>query len=191
MNVPLLLVAVILALAIDQSLMHALALATTAPSLTMILVVFLALHAPRDRVLWLGWGIGLLIDLVTVYPHGGVWGDLPVLGPNALGWCFGAYVVMLVRAMLYRRQLHTIAVMTVVFAIASNLVSVFVLAVHGLYEPVPILWTEGGPVRGLLERLGSGLFTSVLALLVGPLLQLSLPAWRFRQPLPRAVARRA
>lgn len=191
MNLPLLLVAVVLALAIDQSLMHALSLASTAPSLTMILVVFLALHAPRDAVPWLGWGIGLLVDLVTVYPHGGVWGDLPILGPHALGWCFGAYVVMLVRAMLYRRQLHTIAVMTIVFTVAASLVVVFILALHGLYEPVPILWTEGGPVRGLLERLGSGLLTALLALVVGPLLQLSLPAWRFRQPLPRAVARRA
>jgi rod shape-determining protein MreD len=191
MNKPLLLVAVILALAVDGGLIHAITFASLTPSLAMILVVFLALHAPRESVPWIGWAVGLLVDLATPYAHGGTWGQGPIIGPNALGWCFGAYAVMLVRAMLYRRQIHTVAVMVLGFSVAAALVQVFVLTIHGFYEPVPIFWAERGPLAELLRRLGCGLYSAVLALALGPVLQLTLPAWRFRSPMPRAVTRRA
>jgi len=133
----------------------------------------------------------MLVDLTRPWDHGGPWGAGPIMGPHALGWCFAGYTVMLVRAMLYRRQIHTVAVMTVVFAIAANLVVVFVIAVHGFYEPDPIIWGAGGPAAELLARLGRGVYSGLLALLIGPLLHLTIPAWRFRQPMPRAGMRRA
>ena len=191
MNKPVLLVAVVLALALDGGFIHAIRFSSTTPDLPMVLMVFLALHAPRAVVPWLGWGLGLLVDLTRPWDHGGPWGPGPIVGPHALGWCFAAYLVMLVRAMLYRRQVHTVAVMTLVFAVAANLVVVFVIGVHGFYEPDPIQWPAGGAIDELLARLGRGVYSGLIALVLGPLLQLTLPAWRFRQAMPRAGLRRA
>lgn len=190
MNWTLLAVVLFVSLAADVSVAHVLSFKDISPSFAMILVVFLALHAPRSAVPWIGWGAGLLVDLLTPIPHGPLEVG-PLIGPHALGWCFGGYLVMLVRTMLFKRQIHTVAAMTLMFAVAASLLAVFILALHSIYEPVDVGWAEGGAVRELLRRLGVGLYSGLIALVLGPILTLTLPAWAFRQSMPRGLPRRA
>ncbi|MFK7960646.1 MAG: hypothetical protein AB8G96_08965 [Phycisphaerales bacterium] len=190
MNWTLLAVALFLSFAADVSVAHVLSFKDVSPSFSLVLVVFLSLHAPRNAVPWIGWGAGILMDLLSPIPHGPM-GVGPLIGPHALGWCFGSYLVMLVRTMLFKRQIHTVGAMTLMFAAAASLLAVFMLALHSMYEPVAVGWAEGGAIRELLRRLGGGLYSALIALVLGPVLTLTLPVWSFRQSMPRGLPRRA
>lgn len=179
-----------LALVFDEGFGTALRIGPFGPSAAAVAVVFLSLHAPRAVVPWIGWFTGLMIDLGAELAHEG-WGSAPMIGPHALGWCFGAYLVAVVRSMLFTRQLHTIAVMTVLFTVAANLGAVFVLAVHGLYEPGAPYLPGGSGMAELGRRLASGLASGALGLVLGPLLTILLPVFAFRAPMPRAGIRAA
>ena len=83
--------------------------------------------------------LGLLVDLASPLMHGRDQVG-PLLGPHALGYVFGCYMILQLRAMLFRRRAVTFAVMTAMAMIAAGLVVVFLLAVALLLGPI-LVWT--------------------------------------------------
>jgi rod shape-determining protein MreD len=176
-------------LVLEVSLRNVLMLGPIGPSFVIVLVVFISLFAPRFTALWACWVLGMLVDLCTPLMHGA---DRvgPLLGAHALGYVFGGYVILQIRAMLFRRRAVTMAVMTVICFVAASLVVVFLYAIHGFYPGEAPAWAEMRPVRELLLRLGVAGYSGLLALLIGPMLMWSAPLWAFRAgPQPYAGRR--
>jgi len=165
-----------LVLVLEVSLRNVLMLGPVGPSFVALLVVFVSLFAPRLTALWACWVLGLLVDLCSPLMHGADHVG-PLLGAHALGYVFGCYVILQMRAMLFRRRAVTFAVMTAISLLAAGLVVVFLLAVHRLYPGEGLALR---PLRELLLRLGVAGYSGVLALLLGPVLVWTAPMWGFR-----------
>jgi rod shape-determining protein MreD len=176
-------------LVLEVSLRNVLILGPIGPSFVIVLVVFISLFAPRMTALWACWILGLLADLCTPLMQGA---DLvgPLIGPHALGYVFGGYLILQLRAMLFRRRALTLAVMTAICLIAASLVVVFIYAVHGWYPGEELAWADLHPVGELLRRLGVALYSGLLALVIGPVLVWTAPAWAFRTGSQPYVVRR-
>jgi cell shape-determining protein MreD len=126
------------------------------------------------------------VDLCIDLPYGQD-RAAPLIGAHALGYTFGCFLLLQLRTMLFRGSALTLAVMTVLCAIASSLVVVFILGLHGQFEPQ---WAEARPTADLLRRVGNAVYSGVLALLLGPLLLWSMPVWAFLPAHQRLAARR-
>jgi rod shape-determining protein MreD len=155
------------------------------PSLPPILLTFIALFAPREIALWCAWGLGLLMDLYTPLPHGAET-VAPLIGPLTLGYVFAAFVVLQVRAMLFRRRMITLVVMSVAFMVAAQIVAVFIYAVHSWYPGAELVWADRSMGGELARRLAGAAYTGVISLLIAPALLWTLSAWRFETPGQRA-----
>jgi cell shape-determining protein MreD len=147
-----------------------------APSLVAMLVAFIALHASPRSSMWAAWWAGLLID--TAPGSGGSGAAAVVLGPHALGMVAAAWIVLLCRGMLFRSRLPTLVAVSGVVAAASALA---LTSIHTLRFWLP--WTQAAvPQRSvdvLLRLCGDAVATSLLALLVGWVLLMTVRAWRF------------
>ncbi|MHC4219084.1 MAG: rod shape-determining protein MreD [Planctomycetota bacterium] len=87
------------------------------PGLCGVVAVFVALSAPRTTALWACLVLGLLLDLshpLTVAENRVVY----LIGPYALGFALGGWLVIAGRAMVFRRRPLTIGVMTVLCLLA-------------------------------------------------------------------------
>jgi len=176
-------------LVLDVSAGNILVLADVRPSFVAVLAVFIALFAPRLSALWACWILGLLVDLNTWMMHGPDRAG-PLLGAYALGFAFGAILLLQLRPMLFRRRALTLAVMTFLFVAAAGLIVVAIYAAHGWYPREELHWAQLGTGRELLRRLGIAAYSALLALLLARALVWSLPLWAFRAPSQRAAARR-
>jgi len=157
------------------------------PSFVAVLVVFIALFAPRATALWAAWILGLMMDLTIDLDHGEAWPDGPLIGPYALGYPFGAYLLVQVRAMLLRGRALTMAVMTIIFVAAATIVAVFIYVAHGWYPSENIAWADLGLLGELGRRFGEALYSGLLALILAPILLWTTPLWLFRTPAQRAA----
>ena len=152
------------------------ALGEVYPSLVGVLVVFVALFAPRATALWAAWGLGLLLDLTLPEPS-----DLLVVGPHALGFVAGTCVVLYARAMVFRRRALTIGLLTLACLLAAGVVEVTVHTVR-LWLGDAALYSAGfHPAIELLRRIAIALYSALLALPVGWMLVRTLPVWGFQR----------
>jgi rod shape-determining protein MreD len=164
---------------LEVSVRHVIMFADISPSFVAMLVVFIALFAPRTTALWAAWMLGLLVDLNTPLMHGSDQvGRL--IGPYALGYPFGCVLILQLRAMLFRRSILTFAVMTTLCVIATSLVVVFIYALHGWYPNEELHWAELRERDELLRLLGVAVYSGVLGLVLGRALIWSMPMWTFR-----------
>jgi len=120
-----------LLLALQVGLTDAVALQTShgsvAPRLLLLLAVLVGLWA-SESVTITAWAIlGLLTDLVSPHP-----GGLHLLGPYTLGYLAGAYIILQVRPMLFRRHPLTVASMMIVCGGAVHLTVVALLTARML-----------------------------------------------------------
>jgi rod shape-determining protein MreD len=161
--------------------------AAISPSFVAVLVVFIALFAPRTTALWAAWILGLVMDLTLELEHGDAWDAGPLIGPYALGYPFGAYLLLQARAMLLRGRALTMAVMTIMFFAAATIVAVFIYVLHGWYPGEDIAWADLGLIGELGRRLGIAVYSGLLALILAPLLFWTTPLWSFRTPAQRAA----
>ncbi len=172
-------VAACLAVALDMGLSGAMTLRTIGfitPSFAGCLVAWIALFGRPDCVLWGAWVLGLLCDLTPGSMEGQ--GLVFIIGPHALGFPLGAWVVLTIRPMVFRDRILTLAVCTMLCVLAAG----FVMTVIGLVrywlpfaggEVVPFGFGE------LLRVAGDAVFSGVLAIPVGWLLFQLMPLWRF------------
>jgi rod shape-determining protein MreD len=151
------------------------------PSLCAVVAVFVALSAPRTAALWACFALGLLLDLshpVTVVENRVMY----LIGPYALGYLFGGWLVVSGRAMVFRRRPLTIGVMTVLCLLAAQLVAVgfYVLRSRAWYPGEPIFWTESTLWAELGVRLLTVLYSGLFAIPVGWLLVQTIGLWGFQ-----------
>ena len=145
------------------------------PSLVGVVLVFVAIFAPRPAVLWAAWGLGLFYDLSLAQPQG------VQIGPHALGYVFGAYLILQLRTMVFRRHLITISLMTAMFLAASGVVEVALLTVRLMFGDASLAAAEFRPVIEMLKRFGIAIYSALAAFPIGWILIKSLSLWAFPQ----------
>ncbi|MFW6059676.1 MAG: hypothetical protein ACODAQ_05810 [Phycisphaeraceae bacterium] len=144
------------------------------PSFMLILAVYVALLAPAQVVPWALLVLGVLVDLQM-----GPVPEAAILGPAALGYLFGAYVMLQLRVLVFRESVITLAALVFATGIFVQLVIV------GLYTMRGLPWLTAQPIEGwgaadqLVRRFFILLYTTVVALPVGALLLRTTPIWGF------------
>jgi rod shape-determining protein MreD len=151
------------------------------PSLCAVVAVFVALSAPRTAALWACLILGLLLDLchpLTVAENRVVY----LIGPHALGYLAGGWLVIALRPMVFRRRPLTIGVMTVLCLLAVQLVamSVYVLRARAWYPGPALYWTETSALAELGLRLLAGVYSGLFAIPVGWALVQTIGLWGFQ-----------
>jgi cell shape-determining protein MreD len=182
-------VAAVLGLVFDTGLSEVLRiekLGDIRPSLCAVVAVFVALSAPRTAALWACLVLGVLLDLaqpLTVAENRVVY----LIGPYALGYLFGGWLVIAGRSMVFRRRPLTIGVMTVLLLLAVQIVAVTVYLVRAQswYPGQPIVWTDVSVPAELGRRLLAALYSGVFAVPVGWLLVQSMGLWGFQTVVHR------
>lgn len=178
MNWLVFLASALVAAALDGGFTAALALGPFRPSMLPAVVAFVALHGPRRTTLWAAFAAGVLADLLQ--PSIGAAG-LPfhVLGPNALGFSFGATVVLLLRSMVFRRNPLTLGLMTAVLSIGLTVVTAAIFSARRYWTDELPPW-GGEPVQPwILGQLGSDLVSGAWAVPLAWALNASLERWDF------------
>ena len=146
------------------------------PSFAACLLAFVALMAPPITVIWAAWLLGLMVDLSPGLGEAG--GSLHVIGPHALGFPLGAWIVLNFRLWMFRRRVLTIAMLTFLCVLVAGLVQT---AVGILRFWLP--WAGGELVPfgmgEIVHEAGNAAYSALLAIPVGWLLLQTLPLWRF------------
>lgn len=143
------------------------------PRATGVLVVFVALFAPRSTALWAAWLLGLLLELTLPRAQG------VLVGPYTLGAVAAALVVLQLRTMVFRRRVLTIAVLTVAALAASGLVEVVVFALRSMFASASSPDAGFRAFAELGRRLGVAVCSGLLAVPLGWLLMQTAPFWGF------------
>lgn len=167
------------AVALDSTLMPVLGIAGHWPSLTAILMAWVALHASRDAAL----GAALLVGFYADAHPPAVWaeGSGVVFGPHMLAWVVAVFAVVEVRDVLFRRNAATVAVAACALVLGQSLVFLVIAGVRVVYaDPAP-LWGAGSGALALGHDALDALYTGLLALPVGWVLRRTLDWWGFAQ----------
>lgn len=133
-----------------------------APSLVLPLVVYLAMAAPAGASLWAGLLIGLAVDLVpkTLLGVGaGDVGKLTLIGPNALGFLAAAYLTLLLRGFLIRRNPLSLVALTILGGVLAALIAVALITLRAQFDSA-LDWSA---LRQLLARLGWAVYSGLAA----------------------------
>jgi rod shape-determining protein MreD len=151
------------------------------PSLCAVIAVFVALSAPRTAALWACLLLGVLLDLaqpLTVAENRVVY----LVGPYALGYLLGGWLVITSRAMVFRRRPLTIGVMTVLLLVAAQVlaVTIYVLRAQAWYPGQAIVWTDTSTLPEIGRRLLAAVYSGVLAVPAGWLLVQTIGLWGFQ-----------
>ena len=134
---PVFLAALWLMLGLDMGLRGQLQLGPfAAPSLTLVLVTYVAMWAPKLHAIYAAMIAGICLDLLGTYLSPGSTQGITAVGPYALGTVLGAFTVITARAMVERDNLLALPTMSVVLAGLTHLVLVFCLSVRSVYDPM-------------------------------------------------------
>jgi rod shape-determining protein MreD len=155
-------------------------LGDVSPSLLLITLVFVTLHAPNWPALWGALTLGVLAEvLATPMP------EAVLLGPHTLGFLAGGYAILQLRGMVFRQSLLAFVVLVMIAGLFVQLVAVALLTARG------IPWPLGEPVPGwsaadqLVERFLDLLYTAALAVPLGWALFRTTPIWGFAGKVER------
>lgn len=129
-----------------------------APTFVFSLVTILAMSAPPAQVTWLAILVGLTVDLTFPVELKDGGRQIVVIGPYALGFAFGAQLIMLLRSLVFGRNPLTVAFLSAVGSVLANVVVVAIYALRSRYDP--IIFNAG---EELGSRMGSSLYTGVAA----------------------------
>jgi cell shape-determining protein MreD len=151
------------------------------PSLCAVIAVFVALSAPRTAALWACLILGVLLDLaqpLTVAENRVVY----LVGPYALGFLFGGWLVMSGRSMVFRRRPLTIGVMTLLLVLAAQIgaVTIYLVRAQSWYPGPPIIWTDASTPAELGRRLLTAVYSGLVAVPAGWLLVQTIGLWGFQ-----------
>lgn len=155
---------------------------SASPSLVVPLVVFVALFAPGVTAYWTALILGFLVDVTTL--RGGLsTGGVPpmvIVGPHAIGFVAGAFLVHTVRPMMMKKNPLTIMALSMVVA---GLVAVVASSILGMRELFLVgSWGDGGEYRALSDlaaRLVGALYTAGTGLVIGAILLWLHPLFSF------------
>ncbi len=146
------------------------------PSISACLLGFLALQARPRTVLWSAWVLGMMMDVSP--GSAGAAGTVAVIGPRTLGAIASAQVVLLLRPVVFRRRIMTVAVVAGLVSVCIGLGSAAVETVRW-WMP----WTHAlapPPAGDRLATIGfSGIYTMLIGLPIGAILLGTSGWWRF------------
>ncbi len=149
------------------------------PSMAACVLVFVALQARPRVALWAAWVIGVVLDLGPT--AAGAAGGMPVIGPHALGAVAAAYVVLLLRPVVFRKRLVTVAVLA---GVVSGCMGLGAAAIETIRWWMP--WTHAlapPPAAARLTTIGfSAIYTALIGVPIGALLLAGTRWWRFDSP---------
>ncbi len=175
----------IVAVGLDSGLMGVFTLrglGYATPSVSACLLAFIALQARPRTALWVAWAIGCMLDLSPSSGSGA--GAIAIVGPRALGAVAAAQVVLLLRPVVFRRRVITVAVVSGLAAICLGLGAATVETIrwwmpwtHALAPP------PAGP--RLVTIAFSGIYTMLIGVPIAGLLLGSARLWRFDAPAGR------
>ena len=192
MNWAVLAIAAVLGLVLDQSVLDGLALdrldpasaRQIKPSFCGMLAVFVALGAPRMPALWACFILGMLLDLslpLTLAPDRAFY----LVGPHALGYVAGGWLVVKGKAMVFRQRPLTMGVMTFGLLLVVHVVVVILYQIRVWHPGQEVCWTDGSVGGALFRRALGALYSGLFAIPVGWLLVKSMPLWGFEAGGPR------
>lgn len=165
-------VAVVLQLSLREALtLHS--VGSISPDFVACLATFVAMFAQRMHALWACWILGLLMDLA---PAAGetAW---HMIGPAALGYTFGGYLVLQLRTMVFRRRAITNGFMTFMFLLAAGVVATFLLTIRHWYIADTPLYHS--PLAEFWQRVKIALYSGAVAIPFGWMLQITIVLWGF------------
>ncbi|MCE9619110.1 MAG: hypothetical protein K8R92_04305 [Planctomycetes bacterium] len=174
--------AVAIALPMDAAFMPVFSIGGASPSLAGILAAFVSLNALRRSAWWGCFLLGLLVDLSSPQLVGGELLFLP--GPNTLGFALGSGAVTVLRGLLLRRSMLTVAAMTFALLFAASLVWVFLWSMRGLWPDAAVPFA-GSAMQELGKRAGWCCASAVMGLPVGWALNRTYGWWGFPGVGPR------
>ncbi|MEM7229424.1 MAG: rod shape-determining protein MreD [Planctomycetota bacterium] len=183
-------IALLIGLVLETSMRQLLAFHGVSPSFTACLVVFVALFASRSSTLWACWLIGVLMDIVSAV----AWdahGTFVLIGPHALGYTLAGFAVLQIRAMVFRRRALTVGVLTLMTVLLASLMAISIFVVRSWYtEPGLSAYLAHRTAMGELgHRMGIAMYSGLIALPLGWVLQATLPVWGFEMMGPRRSRR--
>lgn len=160
----------VVAIVLDTAFMQVFAVGTVWPLLVPTLVTFVAMYAQRSTALWAAFAAGILVDCTS--PSFGFFdGPRPyhLIGPTALGFVLGAQFVLPLRTMVIRKNPLALAALTVLFSIASMLVTTSIFSARGWYAgTLPPWMPHGAALRYMggetMRAVGSGAIALLLAI---------------------------
>ncbi len=166
---------------LDVALMPMLSVAGCTAFTLPILLAFVGFYASRGAALFAALAAGLLLDTAapSVVPAVGGVDAVPIIGPHMLAWAAAMWAMVETRGLLYRRNALSLAVAAGAMSLASALAFLAIAGVRAAYaDPLP-LWGQGRAASALGADALNALATAILALLVGWMLQRTLPWWGF------------
>jgi len=145
------------------------------PHFAVILLVFVAMWASPGIALTASVLIGLGLDLFyqLKLDDGG---DLVVVGPHALGCLLAGYAVVNMRALMFRKNVLSIAFLSLVATALMQVVVTALLTARASYDPLVF----GPAIAELGQRLGSAAYTGLVAFPVGVVLNVLRRLFRFQ-----------
>ncbi|HVT87802.1 MAG TPA: rod shape-determining protein MreD [Tepidisphaeraceae bacterium] len=146
-------------LGVQAGLARYLAIGSASPNFVVLMVIFIAMNAPRDAALLAAFGLGMFQDVLSQQP----------LGLCALSYGLVAMVVVGLQQVVYRR--HPLTHFSL--ALFSSLLTMMVIVLHIVIRG-PRLWS---PIPSLFY---SSLYTAVLAPIVLGLLGAISGAFAFQ-----------
>lgn len=165
-------IVIVLQLSVREALtLHS--IGSISPDLVACVATFIALFASRSSALWACWMLGLIMDLA---PSAGAV-EWHLIGPNALGYTFGGYLVLQLRTMVFRRRAITTGFLTFAFLLGIAVVATFLLTIRSWYLPDTPLYHS--PLGEFWQRFKIALYSGVVAIPFGWLLQLTIAMWGF------------
>lgn len=181
-------IAAAIAVALDMGMASAMTLRSlgfVTPSFAGCLVAYMALFGRTDHVLWGAWFLGVLTDLSPGSTEGQ---ELVfIIGPHALGYVLGAWIILNIRSMVFRHRIFTLCVCTMICVLSAGFL-VVVIGIVRFWLP----FTGGAVVpfglKELVQFVGDAIYSGLLAVPFGWLLFQVMPLWRFDYGVGRRTA---
>lgn len=164
-----------LAVGLELALRQTLGLSDSAggiggPSTVFAFVACIAAFGPGVTSLWIGFIGGLLIDLTWgVGLAGQTIGQATFVGPHALGFTAGAWVVLRCRKVFIRRNPLAVAALAILGAVAAQFIALVILLIRDAIDPAIAL-----PPQGFIRMIGA-VYTSLPALAFATCIRWLLP----------------
>jgi hypothetical protein len=167
-----------LAIGLELALRQTLGLSDSAggiggPSVVFAFVACVAAFGPVTAVLWIAFIGGLLVDLTWSVAHwsggGQGVGQVTFVGPHALGFVLGAWVIVKSRRIFVRRIPLAVAVLAVLGAVVMQMAALCILLLRDMIDPAVSL-----PPQGFTRLIGA-FYTALPALGIAACLRWLLP----------------
>lgn len=181
-------VAAYIFLGLDASLRGPLSIgnSSAAPNFMAMLAVFIAVHVSPRTAPWLCLLLGLLVDLITFRPIAGGEAITLIFGSSALGYFAAGHLIVSLRGVMLRRNPFAFMFLCACFVALAQLVTVVILTLRSFLDPA-FPWS---PMSEFFARMGAALWTSVISLLLGPVLNRLQPLFGFVDFSGRRPSRR-